>query len=584
MTERTSEDDFEFDLAGYWAILSRRIWIVVAIWVGIVLCTALVTFNTRPVFQSSCMLIIEKERGGTSNVNNGVPTIESGDEDYYQTQYKLLKSETLIKTVFQKLNLAKIDDFAEGYEDLEKALVIAPVPRSRLVYVRVNSHHARIAADIANTVAAVYIEQNVGNQLFISKDILGALQNNLSSAEARKIFESMPAVVNNPVVQQFKKDAANLRSQLADLSSRYTPRHPKVLSVAASLRAAEDQLYNETERIIKSLKMDLSGQLMGNNIRLIDVAVPATKPLKPRKMLNLALSLVGGLLAGFFAAMLVEMIDQTLRTQEDVESRLKLPFLGIVPLSKQSKTKTAYDHMLLSEPSLTSEAIRNLRTMVDFAEFSQKNKSFLVTSSIMSEGKSYISSNLAASIAQAGEKVLLVDGDLRRSNLHRLFRVSNASGLSGFLVGSGKVDDLNKLVQATDVTNLSILTCGPRPPNPAELLNTPRLSAFVAWACAQYDRVIVDCPPIFPISDALLWGRYINNCAFVVKFGKTRIPLVRSAVKHLSSSGIKVLGAVLNMSKLGGLTYSHSGTHHHQYNYQYEADDSDSQPSNPHNE
>ncbi|MDO8635009.1 MAG: CpsD/CapB family tyrosine-protein kinase, partial [Dehalococcoidia bacterium] len=205
----------------------------------------------------------------------------------------------------------------------------------------------------------------------------------------------------------------------------------------------------------------------------------------------------------------------------------------------------------------------------------------MVTSSVQGEGKSYVGANLAVAIAQAGEKVLLVDGDLRRSNLHRVFRLSNASGLSGFLAAGRNIEDLGPLIQSTDVENLSLLTCGPRPPNPAELLNTPRLSAFLSWAGTQYDRVIVDCPPIFPISDALLWGKYINNCVFVSKFAKTRVPLMKTAAKQITSSGVKILGVVVNMSKFGGLAYSYYGSYYYKYNYHYNAEDPESPESSP---
>jgi len=581
MSETNYEKDLEIDFAEYLEILLRRIWVVVSVWAVVVIIVALVTFNIRPVYQSSSLIVIEKERGGSANVYQGGSTVERSNEDYYQTQYKLLKSETLLKAVYQKLNLAIVEDFAGGPGALNSAVVIAPVPRSRLVYIRANSHDPKVSADIANAVASVFIDQNLSNQLFISKDVLNALQNNQSMAESRKLFESLPAVVNNTLIQQLKKDASSLRAQSAELSSRYMPRHPQLLSINANLQAVEDQIHNETDKIIQSLKIDLSGQLMGNNIRLIDPAVPVPTPIKPRKLFNMILAFLGGLVLGLFAAMLVEIIDQTLRTQEDVEHKLKLPFLGIVPFTQQSKSKTVYGHMLLTEHSLTSEAVRNLRTMVDFAEVSQKNKSFMVTSAIQGEGKSYIGVNLAAAIAQAGEKVLIVDGDLRRSTLHRVFRVSNAAGLSGFLSAGRSVEDLSRLIQPTDVENLSLLTCGPRPPNPAELLNTPRLSAFLSWAGAQYDRVIIDCPPIFPISDALLWGKYINSAVFVSKFGKTRVPLIKTAVKQLNSSGIKVLGLVINMSKFGGLTYSYYGSHYYKYNYHYGAEDSEKPESSP---
>lgn len=567
----TEEKELEFDLTYYWDLLMRRRWVALSAWLAVVIVTALVTFNMRPVFQSQALLVIEKERGNNV-VYQGGPSVERSNEDYYQTQYKLLKSEALLKTVHNRLDLAKHEEFADpyGYRKLIKPVTIAPVPRSRLVYIKVDSYDRLLASKIANTIAEVFIEQNLSNQLFISKDVLAALQND-KKGQSRGIYESLPAVVNNPLIQQLKQDTAKLQAQVAEASNRYTSRHPQLMAMTANYNALKGQLKAETDKIIQSLKIDLSGQLMGNNIRLIDAAIPPINPIKPRKMFNMLLAVIGGFVLAIFAAVLVEFIDQTVRTQEDVENKLGLPFLGSVPLTKQSRQHTAYNHLLLQEHSLISESVRNLRTMVDFAEVGQKSKSFMVTSSVQGEGKSYVGANLATAFAQAGEKVLIVDGDLRRSNLHKLFRVSNSKGLSEFLAGGRNVEDVQPLIQETDVKGLSILTCGPRPPNPAELLNTPRLSAFLNWASTEYDRLIIDCPPMFPISDALLWGKYIKSCVFVTAFGKTRVPLVKNATRRLAQAGIKILGNAVNMAKFGGLSYSYY-SYSYQYNYHYGPD------------
>jgi len=566
-----NENELEFDVSYYLELILRRRWVALSVFLSVVIVVALITFNTRPVFQSQALLVIEKERGNNV-IFQGGPTVERGNDDYYQTQYKLLKSEALLKTIYTRLNLERIPEFAGvyGYRKLIGPILIAPVPRSRLVYIKVDSYDPLLSANIANEVAKVFIEQNLSNQLFISKDVLNALQADRAGNQSRAIYESLPAVVNNALIQDLKRESAKLQSQVAEASGRYTSKHPQVLALTANLQAVQSQIKEETDKVIQSLKIDLSGQLMGNNIRLIDPAMPPLQPIKPRKKFNMLLALVGGLVLGLLAAVLVEFIDQTVRTQEDVENKLGLPFLGIVPLTRQVKDQTSYNHLVLQEHSLISESIRNLRTMVDFAEVGSKNKSLIVSSSVQGEGKSYVAGNLAVAMAQAGEKVLIVDGDLRRSNMHKVFRISNAKGLSDFLAGGRNTEDILPLVQATDVKNLSIITCGPRPPNPAELLNTPRLSAFLAWANENYDRVIVDCPPMFPISDALLWGKYINNCIFVSAFGKTRVPLIKTAVKRFVASGIKVLGAVVNMSKFGGLSYSYYG--YYQYNYNYGPD------------
>ncbi|MDA8131846.1 MAG: polysaccharide biosynthesis tyrosine autokinase [Elusimicrobia bacterium] len=570
MTNEQNEKELEFDLTYYLDLVLRRRWIVLSVWASVVIVTAIVTFNTRPLYQGQAMLVIEKERGNNV-VYQGGPTVERGNDDYYQTQYKLLKSESLLKTVYQRLNLEKYPEFSNpyGYLKLGKPVTIAPVPRSRLVYIKADSYNPALAADIANTVAKVFIEQNLSNQLFISKDVLAALQGEKDGKKSAQVYESLPAVVNNTLIQDLKREEAKLKSQLAEASGHYTPRHPEVLALTANLKSVQEQIKTETDRVIQSLKIDLSGQLMGNNIRLVDAAMPPLGPMKPRKTFNMLLALMGGFLLGLFAALAVEFIDQTIRTQEDVENKLGLPFLGVVPMTPFSKKTTAYNHLLQQEHSLIAESIRNLRTMIDFAIVGQKNRSFMVTSTVQGEGKSYVCSNIAVAIAQAGEKVLLVDGDLRRSNLHKNFRVSNSKGLSDFLAKGHNTDDLKTLVQPAGVENLTILTCGPRPPNPAELLNTPRLSAFLAWAGEYYDRVIVDCPPMFPISDALLWGKYISSAVYVTSFGKTRVPLIKNGARRLLAAGIKILGSVVNMSKFGGLSYSYYGYYQYKYNYHY---------------
>jgi capsular exopolysaccharide synthesis family protein len=578
------EQELEFDLSHYVEMFMRRRWIVLSAWLSVIIVTAIVTFNMRPVYQAQALLVIEKERGNNVIYQTG-PTVERGNEDYYQTQYKLLKSEALLKQVHKRLELEKVPEFAGvyGYRRLIKPISVAPVPRSRLVYIKTDSYDPLLAARISNMVATVFIEQNLSNQLFISKDVLNALQAEKAGRDSRAVYESLPAVVNNPMIQQLKQDAAKLQALVAEASGRYTPRHPQVVAMTANLKALQDQIKTETDRIIQSLKIDLSGQLMGNNIRLVDAAVPALSPIKPRKAFNLLLALIGGFVLGMFAAVIVEFIDQTVRTQEDVENKLGLPFLGVVPFTPFSaKKQSAYHHLLQKEHSLVAESVRNLRTMVDFAEVSQKSKSFLVTSTVQGEGKSYICANLAVAIAQAGEKVLMIEGDLRRSNLHKTMRMSNTRGISEFLAAGKTVDDVLPLIQKSeDIPNLHLLTCGPRPPNPAELLNTPRLPALLDWAHKNYDRVVIDCPPMFPISDALLWGKYISGAVYVINFGKTRVPLIRNAAKRLTGAGIKILGSVVNMSRFGGLAYSYYGYYQYKYNYNYnyayapEPDDSD---------
>ena len=227
------------------------------------------------------------------------------------------------------------------------------------------------------------------------------------------------------------------------------------------------------------------------------------------------------------------------------------------------KRETEYAVMLKEGNFLMAENIRNIRTMLNFALKSNDTKAILITSSLQGEGKSNISSNLAVAFAQTGKKVLLVDGDLRRCRLHKVFKVSSEKGLSNLWTDDEKKNSFEANIQPTEVKNLYIMTSGQRPPNPAELLNTPLLDSFVKWAEDKFDLVIIDCPALMPVSDTLLWGRLINKALFVVRYGKTNAKLSKAAIERLQQASVKVLGGVISQYNPGGLTGYHKSYHYY---------------------
>ena len=461
----------EIDLAHYLDILLRRRWIVLATLTIVFLSTALFTFTQQPVYQASTLLVIEKERGGNPLVSAGGTLIEASNDDYYQTQYKLMKSESLLQKVYDLLNLSLNQDF-KTLDSLKSAVTISPVMRSRLVNVKVESHDPALATQITNTLAQQFVEENLANQLFISKEVLEALQAKGDDPASRRMHESLPAVVNNKLIQDLKADYARLQSQVADMSKRYMDKHPAMTSLRSNMAALQVQIQSETDKVVQSLKTELSGQLKGNNVRVIDLAKVPQRPIKPKKSRNMIIGAFSGIVFGFFLALLVEMLDQSIRTQEDVENKLSQPYLGTVPLYPLKEDQRVYHTLLAKETSLTSESIRNMRTMIDFAGVSDSAKQFLVTSSVQEEGKTYVGSNLVTAFAQLGEKVLFIDGDLRRPKIHKNFHISTKHGLSDFLVSGKDVEELEGLIQTTNVPGLHVLACGTRPPNPSELLNT----------------------------------------------------------------------------------------------------------------
>ena len=557
-----TEQDVELNLAQYVEAIARRRWIVALVAFAVFAGSAGYAFYWPPVFRATTVVNIERE----NNIITNSATVGVQDEDYFATQYKLITSDTQLNRVYSDLGLAASRDFAKGLEKLRGAVSVTPVPRTRLSQIHVESTDPQLAVKISGTLAQYFVEQNLNNQLFMSKDVLDALQSRMKGEDAKKISESLPQVVNNRLVQDIKSQTFSGEAQLADLRMKYTDSHPAVLSLKSRLASMHKVLDNEVDNIVKSLKTELSGQLRGNNVRIIDPPQLPDKPVRPKKALALTFGLLGGLALGIFVALLIETLDQTVRSQDDVERKLGLPFLGLIPHTRHKKNAKPYEQLVSPEISLTGEAFRNLRTMVGYSEAEGVEPLLLVTSTVQEEGKSFVSANMAVVLSQLGGKVLLVDGDLRRPRLHRNFHVSNEKGLSDFL--SGGVAVAADIVQKSDVPNLDVVACGNRPPNPAELLNTEKLAEFVAWAKGRYTRVIVDCPPVFPVSDILLWGRLVKSCVFVTRFGRTRVPLIRTACARLRVGGLKILGGVVNGARLGTMSYA-DGRYYEQYYREY---------------
>jgi capsular exopolysaccharide synthesis family protein len=558
-----TEQDIEINLSQYVEILLRRRWIILAIFVVVVSLASYYAFMTAPVFRATTVINIERETGSAVQSQN---IGEGQDDSYFATQYKLIASETALRQIYADMNLANTKDFSSGLKSLETAITVIPEPGTRLCDVNADSTNPQLAMKISQALAQHFVEQNLNNKLFMSKDVLDALQQRMKGVDAEKVNESLPSVVNNQLIQGIKAQIFAGEAQLADLRMKYTDSHPAIISLKSRIASMHAVLNNEVGNIVQSLKTELSGQLRANNVRIIDLPTLPDHPIRPRRAVALAFGLAGGFALGIFTALMIELLDQTVRTQEDVERRLGLPFLGLIPYSRHKKGAPIYAPLISPDVSLTSEAFRNLRTMIGFTAASKGESIILVTSTVQEEGKSFVATNLAVVLAQLGEKVLIVDGDLRRPRLHRTLQASNESGLSDIL--SGGLSDAARAVQKTELPNLDVVTCGPRPPNPAELLNTDRLPQFIAWARSHYSRVIVDCPPVFPISDILLWGHHVQPVVFVARFGRTRVPLIRTACARLRGNDARILGGVINGARLGTMTYA-DGRYYEQYYRDY---------------
>jgi capsular exopolysaccharide synthesis family protein len=288
-----------------------------------------------------------------------------------------------------------------------------------------------------------------------------------------------------------------------------------------------------------------------------------------------------GLLGGVGLAYLAEVTDKSFRTPEEIRRRLGLPIIGHIPFTAAAKGKgdgtaaAKLDASLLAyhQPgALEAEAYKSLRTALYFSTRGERHKVIQVTSPNMGDGKSTLAANLAVCIAQSGKSVVLVDADCRRPRLHRLFGVRGELGLTSAIIGECGPQEA---VQPTDVPHLSLLPCGPRPTNPAELLTSPKFEELLNELRGQYDFVLVDSPPLLAVTDPCVVAARADGVLLTIRVSKNGRPAAERAKEMLVGMGAKVLGVVVNGigKEAGAYGYSYRHYRYDHYGYQYKSSD-----------
>ncbi len=297
------------------------------------------------------------------------------------------------------------------------------------------------------------------------------------------------------------------------------------------------QLYEATLQRYKEIGVAAGVGL--NNILIVDKAVAAGK-FRPNIPLNLAVSLFLGLIAGILLALLLEYLDDTLKSPDDIEKRLGLPVLGVIPKLAENVTLEA----ALADPrSGFSEAYRSVRTSLQFATSHGVPRTLLLTSASPGEGKSTASLALARNFSELGRRVLLIDADMRNPSLHKKMALDNGNGLSNFLSGAASLTDV---LHYTEMVGLAVITTGPLPPNPAELLHDDNMRRLLADGGELYDLVIIDGPPVMGLADAPILANLSEGVMLVVQAGSTRKGLAINAVKRLQAARAQIVGVLIN--------------------------------------
>lgn len=749
-------------LREYLAVVLKRKWLILSLVVVVTSLVSIQMYRTPSVYEATTQIQIEQRPKSVVTTNKGGDSvlIRGNDPNYWNTQLQKLKTQKLARQVIMRLNLQDNPNFLspayrgtgiiaglrrvftrgekaageeaakkegaalpvidesepnpdqltpeqaqklEPYEDaLRENLSIDPIDRTNLVQIRFTHTDPQIAANVANTLATIFRENDItaesagmskaeevlANQIIElqsriraneaarinykqQKGVpvtdqaaanlvavrLGTYSSQLQDAEAkRKDAEaaytaalktretsgvwSIPDVVKNDNIQKLRTRIGELEEQRAALLVTYTKEWPGVIKLDEQIKQLQAQLDKAPEEVFASMKSNYeaakkkeadlrasynaervqaeaqgialtgltdlnqsietdrqnlnlyqqrlneirvtNGDRTAGNVSTVEEARVPREPIGPPRLRNIIVALMLSFGVGIGLAFLLDYLDDTLKSVEDVDRHLHLPTLAIIPAPREPRRllgrsapeaepgATTALALVADVRSPVAEAYRHLRTSLLLSSAGQPPKTVLVTSSQPSEGKTTTAVNIATMLAQTGADVLVLDCDLRRPRIHAHFGMPNTKGVTNYLSGDTNVSEL---VQTYDkLPNLKVIPSGPVPPNAAELLGSDEMRKLLYVLSENFTHIIIDSPPAISFTDASILSTMVDGVMLVVHGGRSSRAVVRRAKQQLQDVGAHLFGIVLNNVKLEGTDYYYySGYYSGYYSAEEEA-------------
>lgn len=504
----------------------RKWWWLIAASTLVAMISSFIAVQQQPsIYKAKTTLMVGRSLADPNPTGNDVWL----GQQLAQTYAEIAKRQPVQEATKQALGLTWLPEYT-----------VSLVPNTQLIEISVVDTVPERAQAVANELAQQLIEQSPSAPERQQKERRDFVNRQLQEIE--KAIDD-----TNARIQDLKQQLANMFSarQIADTQNQI---------------AALEQKLNTYQANYAQLLTFLEGGI--NTLSVVEPAALPTTPVGPNRGMTVLLAAAIGLLLALGAAFLMDYLDDTLKNPDDIKAATNLSTLGAITViegeSPDQKLVTA-----LHPKSPTAEAYRILRTNLQFSALDNPPRTLMTTSPNPGEGKSTTLANLGVVMAQQGQRVILVDTDLRRPTLHRFFGLPNSVGLTTALLQANPVAD--GFVQPTRIENLQVLTSGPLPPNPAELIGSERFKALLEDLKQHADVVLLDSPPVLAVTDAAILARQVDGVVMVVEAGGTRRPLATSAKDALEKVGAKVLGVALNRLRPRGDGYYYYYYYYHQY-------------------
>ncbi|KAF2372045.1 polysaccharide biosynthesis tyrosine autokinase [Acinetobacter baylyi] len=398
---------------------------------------------------------------------------------------------------------------------------------------------------------------------------------------------------------------AELQQKQAELSAKYTPEHPAMQEINAQLGAINSkinelngtlkrlpdvqrqylQLYRDVEvktqlytallNTYQTLNVAKAGEI--GNVRIVDTAIEPVKPIKPKKLIILILSIFVGGFIGVMAALLRKMLRTGIKDASQIENELDFPVYATVPRSpiQESRIKLLKKKKnipilaIKNSDDIAIESLRSMRTAIHFALANAKNNVIMIAGPAPEVGKSFISTNLAAILAQNNKRVLLIDADMRRGYLHKYFNTEIKPGLSEYLTDQASLEDVT---HHSEVSGLDMITRGKSPANPSEILSSAQFQAMLERLMPLYDHILIDTPPVLAVTDGIIISQYSGVNLIVARHAKTHMKELELTVNRFEQAGVKINGFILNDIQASA-SYGYGYGYNYAYGYKASKDD-----------